>query len=170
MGAEVIKVEQIGGDPYRGLAKGIGSARVNAGKQSISLDLKSEAGREIVLKLVKDADVLIHNYRPGVPERLGFGYEQVAALNPQIIYLQSNGYGPDGPGSQRPSTHPMSSALDCLQLIDCTLVQMTSGYSLPLSMIMKSYALANCLNRTVLPYLRSSSTQRKPTNLKLPRF
>ena len=110
MGAEVIKVEQIGGDPYRGLAKGIGSARVNAGKQSISLDLKSEAGREIVLRLVKDADVLIHNYRPGVPERLGFGYEQVAALNPQMIYLQSNGYGPDGPGSQRPSTHPIPGA------------------------------------------------------------
>ncbi len=110
MGAEVIKVEQIGGDPYRGLAKGIGSARVNAGKQSISLDLKSEAGRKIVLRLIKDADVLIHNYRPGVPERLGFGYEQIAALNPHIIYLQSNGYGPDGPGSQRPSTHPIPGA------------------------------------------------------------
>lgn len=110
MGAEVIKIEQIGGDPYRGLAKGIGSARVNAGKQSISVNLKSEAGRKIVLDLAKDADVLIHNYRPGVPERLGFGYEQVAAINPRLIYLQSNGYGPDGPGSQRPSTHPIPGA------------------------------------------------------------
>ena len=110
MGAEVIKVEQIGGDPYRGLARGIGSARVNAGKQSISINLKSEAGRKIVLDLVKEADVLIHNYRPGVPERLGFGYDQVAALNPRLIYLQSNGYGPDGPGSQRPSTHPIPGA------------------------------------------------------------
>lgn len=110
MGAEVIKVEQVGGDPYRGLAVGTGSARVNAGKQSVSVDLKTDAGRQIVLDLVKDADVLIHNYRPGVPERLGIGYDDLAAVNPRLIYLQSNGYGPDGPGSQRPSTHPIPGA------------------------------------------------------------
>jgi crotonobetainyl-CoA:carnitine CoA-transferase CaiB-like acyl-CoA transferase len=110
MGADVIKVEQIGGDPYRGLLGGVGSARVNAGKRSISVDLKSPAGREIVLALLRDADVLIHNYRPGVPERLGIGYEQVAALNPRLVYLQANGYGPDGPGALRPSTHPIPGA------------------------------------------------------------
>ena len=110
MGAEVIKVEQIGGDPYRGLGLGIGSARVNAGKRSISVDLKSDTGREIVLGLISDADVLIHNFRPGVPERLGIGYEQVEAINPAIIYLQCNGYGPDGPGALRPSTHPIPGA------------------------------------------------------------
>ncbi|HIG39279.1 MAG: CoA transferase [bacterium] len=110
MGAEVIKVEQIGGDPYRGLGAGIGSARVNAGKRSISVDLKSKAGREIVLGLISDADVLIHNFRPGVPERLGIGYDDVEGINPGIIYLQCNGYGPDGPGAQRPSTHPIPGA------------------------------------------------------------
>ena len=110
MGAEVIKVEQIGGDPYRGLAMGIGSARVNAGKQSLSIDLKSDAGKAAVLEVLRDADVLIHNFRPGVPERLGIGYEDVAAVNPGIVYLQSNGYGPDGPGALRPSTHPVPGA------------------------------------------------------------
>lgn len=110
MGAEVIKVEQIGGDPYRGLAAGMGSARVNAGKRSISVNLKSKTGREIVLGLISDADVLIHNFRPGVPERLGIGYDQVEALNPGIVYLQCNGYGPDGPGALRPSTHPIPGA------------------------------------------------------------
>lgn len=110
MGADVIKVEQIGGDPYRGLGAGMGSARVNAGKQSISVNLKSEAGHEIVLGLAGDADVLIHNFRPGVPERLGIGYEQIQAVNPAIVYLQCNGYGPDGPGAQRPSTHPIPGA------------------------------------------------------------
>ena len=110
MGADVIKVEQIGGDPYRGLSGGIGSARVNAGKRSISVDLKSQAGREVVLGLISDADVLIHNFRPGVPERLGIGYEQVRQINTGIVYLQSNGYGPDGPGAQRPSTHPIPGA------------------------------------------------------------
>ncbi len=110
MGADVIKVEQIGGDPYRGLGLGIGSARVNAGKRSISVDLKSEAGREIAMGLIGDADVVIHNFRPGVPERLGVGYDQIAALNPRIVYLQANGYGPDGPGAKRPSTHPIPGA------------------------------------------------------------
>ncbi|MFM7119319.1 MAG: CoA transferase, partial [Gammaproteobacteria bacterium] len=110
MGADVIKVEQIGGDPFRGLQSGLGAARVNAGKRSISLDLKSDAGRAIVLDLVRDADVLIHNYRPGVPERLGIGYDQIAAINPRIVYVQANGYGPDGPGALRPSTHPIPGA------------------------------------------------------------
>jgi crotonobetainyl-CoA:carnitine CoA-transferase CaiB-like acyl-CoA transferase len=110
MGADVIKVEQIGGDPYRGLGAGMGSARVNAGKQSISVDLKSDAGREIVLGLIAEADVLIHNFRPGVPERLGIGYDQVVTINPDIVYLQCNGYGPDGPGAERPSTHPIPGA------------------------------------------------------------
>ena len=110
MGADVIKIEQIGGDPFRGLLMGIGAARTNAGKRSISLDLKSPAGREIALKLIADADVLIHNYRPGVPERLGIDYDQVKALNPGLVYLQCNGYGPDGPGAHRPSTHPIPGA------------------------------------------------------------
>ena len=110
MGAEVTKIEQVDGDPYRGLAMGVGSARVNAVKRSISLNLKSAEGQEIAVKLAAEADVLIHNYRPGVPEKLGIGYDQIAAVNPNIVYLQVNGYGPDGPGAQRPSTHPIPGA------------------------------------------------------------
>ncbi|MGK0224652.1 MAG: crotonobetainyl-CoA:carnitine CoA-transferase CaiB-like acyl-CoA transferase [Limisphaerales bacterium] len=110
LGAEVIKVEQIGGDPYRGFSFGVGSARVNAGKRSISLNLKSPAGQKIVNQLASQADILIHNYRPGVPERLGFGYASIQALNPNLIYLQCNGYGPDGPGALRPCTHPIPGA------------------------------------------------------------
>ena len=110
LGADVTKVEQIGGDPYRSLGVGIGSARVNAGKRSLSVDLKSDAGREAVLKLIAAADILIHNFRPGVPERLGIDYKTVSARNPRLVYLQSNGYGPDGPGALRPSTHPIPGA------------------------------------------------------------
>ena len=83
---------------------------MNAGKRSISIDLKSEAGQKIVKELAAAADVLIHNYRPGVPERLGFGYDDISAANPSIVYLQCNGYGPDGPGALRPSTHPIPGA------------------------------------------------------------
>ena len=110
MGADVIKVEQIGGDPYRSMGAGIGSARVNAGKRSISINLKSAEGQKIVADLLATADVVIHNYRPGVPERLGISYEQVIQNNPNVIYLQCNGYGPSGPSALRPSTHPIPGA------------------------------------------------------------
>ncbi|MBT4160274.1 MAG: CoA transferase [Gammaproteobacteria bacterium] len=110
MGADVIKVEQIGGDPYRSLLGGLGAARVNVGKRSISVNLKTDEGRQLVHELLASADVLIHNYRPGVAERLGIGYDQIHDQNPGLIYLQSNGYGPDGPGALRPSTHPIPGA------------------------------------------------------------
>jgi len=110
MGADVIKVEQIGGDPFRTMLSGLGAARVNAGKRSTSVNLKTPEGKALITALMSDADVIIHNYRPGVPERLGIGYEQIAAINPRVIYLQSNGYGPDGPSAERPSTHPVPGA------------------------------------------------------------
>ncbi|MBT7336069.1 MAG: CoA transferase [Gammaproteobacteria bacterium] len=110
MGADVIKIEPVGGDPFRGMLGGLGAARVNAGKRSVSVNLKSAQGLQVVMDLLRDADVVIHNFRPGVPERLGIDYASISALNPQIIYLQSNGYGPSGPGAHRPSTHPVPGA------------------------------------------------------------
>ena len=110
MGADVVKVEPVGGDPFRSLLQGLGAFRVNVGKRSISVDLKTETGREILWKLSIEADVLVHNFRPGVPERLGIGYEDLRNENPGIIYAQSNGYGPDGPSANRPSTHPIPGA------------------------------------------------------------
>jgi len=110
LGARVIKVEAIGGDPYRGMGGGIGATRTNAGKESIALDLKGEAGQEVVRRLIAKADVIIHNFRPGVPERLGISYKQAKAIRPDIVYLSMNGYGPDGPSAHRPSTHPIAGA------------------------------------------------------------
>ena len=69
----------------------------NGGKRSITLDLKSEGGREILRKLVRTADVLVENFRPGVMDRLGVGYEALAALNPRLIYCAISGFGQDGP-------------------------------------------------------------------------
>ncbi len=111
LGARVIKVEPVGGDPYRGLGMfGIMASKTNVSKESIALDLKSPEGRQVVERLIARADVVIHNYRPGVPERLGIGYEQCKAVRPEIVYLAVNGYGPDGPGAHRPSTHPVPGA------------------------------------------------------------
>lgn len=111
LGARVIKVEPVGGDPYRGMGLlGIQAARTNQSKESIALDLKTPEAKEIVSKLAAKADIIIHNYRPGVPERLGIGYEDAKAANPAIVYVSVNGYGPNGPGAHRPSTHPIPGA------------------------------------------------------------
>ena len=110
LGARVIKVEPIGGDPMRGMANGVGATKTTASKESISVDMKSDAGREIVRRLVEQADAVIHNFRPGVPERLGIGYEDVRAVRPDIVYVSAMGYGSDGPYAHRPNAHPIPGA------------------------------------------------------------
>lgn len=109
LGARVIKVEAVGGDPFRSMV-GHGAPRTNLGKESICIDLKSPEGQAIVHKLASKADIVLHNYRPGVPERLGIDYECLRAINPTLVYLSANGYGPAGPGAKRPSTHPIPGA------------------------------------------------------------
>jgi crotonobetainyl-CoA:carnitine CoA-transferase CaiB-like acyl-CoA transferase len=118
LGARVIKVEPLDGDPMRGLAgatnpvnAAVVSAKTTAGKESICLDLKSEEGQSIVQQLIAGADVIIHNYRPGVPERLGIGYEQAQAIRPDVIWVSVSGYGPDGPSALRPAAHPIPGAV-----------------------------------------------------------
>ncbi|MQA00856.1 MAG: hypothetical protein GEU80_16300 [Dehalococcoidia bacterium] len=117
VGARVIKVEPVrGGDPMRGMGVGLGAhfvaAKTTAGKESICLNLKSEQGMAVVRDLVARADVILHNYRPGVPERLGIGYEQAREVRPDIIWVSANGYGPAGPGARRPSAHPVPGAVN----------------------------------------------------------
>jgi crotonobetainyl-CoA:carnitine CoA-transferase CaiB-like acyl-CoA transferase len=111
LGARVIKVEPIEGDPYRHLLpNGELAVKTNAGKESICIDLKSEEGRDLARELVRRADALLHNFRPGVPERLGIGYEQVRELRPDIVWVSLNGYGTGGPSARRPATHPVMGA------------------------------------------------------------
>ena len=111
LGARVIKVEQPGGDPFRGMgAGGISAMKTNAGKESIVVDLKQEEGQKVVTKLLEIADIVIHNYRPGVPEKLKISYEDAIKVNPKIIYVTMNGYGRNGPSAHRPSTHPIPGA------------------------------------------------------------
>ena len=106
-GAAVIKVESPGlGDIMRFLGTNKGGmtgifANNNRGKRSIVVDLKHQRGRDLVLRLIEDADVLIQNFRPGAMERLGLGYDDVSAVNPNLIYASISGYGQDGPYSSR---------------------------------------------------------------------
>ncbi len=102
LGADVVKVEPIGGDKTRTL-KGSGAGyfpMYNRNKRSLCVDLKSVEGREIALKLVGAADVFIENFRPGALDKLGFGYEQLKALNPGLIYCSEKGFL-DGPYGRR---------------------------------------------------------------------
>ena len=110
LGARVVKLEPLGGDPFRSMFHGFGASKCNAGKESICLDLKSPEGQRIAQALAAKADIWIHNYRMGVPEKLGIGYDDLSALNPNLVYLSANGYGPAGPGAKRPSTHPIPGA------------------------------------------------------------
>jgi crotonobetainyl-CoA:carnitine CoA-transferase CaiB-like acyl-CoA transferase len=108
LGAEVIKVEDFGGDDTRGLGPpfkdGLSAyfACCNRNKRSIALDLRNPASRPLVEALVRSADVLVENYRTGTAEALGLGHEALAAINPRLVYCSISGYGREGPGAQRP--------------------------------------------------------------------
>ncbi len=103
-GADVIKIEEPGSGDYGRFMPPHGPGgmslyflAINRNKRSITLNLKAEQGREIFLRLVSKADIILESFRPGVLERLGLGYEQLKALNPGIIYCAISGYGQDGP-------------------------------------------------------------------------
>jgi crotonobetainyl-CoA:carnitine CoA-transferase CaiB-like acyl-CoA transferase len=115
-GADVIKVEPPGvGDWARNLGVLYGdqcaySLPANLGKRAIALDLKHAEGRDILRRLLEGADVFLQGFRPGVIERLGFGYPAVAERNPRIIYLSVSGFGQQGPLAERPAMDPILQA------------------------------------------------------------
>lgn len=113
LGAEVIKIEAVGrGDLARNLGAdpdlsavgmGISFLAQNAGKASISLNLKDARGKDILKRLVQGADVLVENYRPGVMDRLEIGYDTLKTVNPNLIYCAISGFGQNGPWADRPA-------------------------------------------------------------------
>ncbi|WP_276259594.1 CaiB/BaiF CoA transferase family protein [Haloglomus litoreum] len=114
-GANVVKVERLEGGPHRWSPLWYDPEDVedltyrflqlNTSKDSIAIDLKSEAGAEILWQLVDEADVLVENMRPGVLERLGFGWEELSERNPQLIHTSITGFGEDGPYADWPAVN-----------------------------------------------------------------
>jgi crotonobetainyl-CoA:carnitine CoA-transferase CaiB-like acyl-CoA transferase len=113
LGAEVIKIEvprtgdlsrKMGADPALG-EKNMGASflALNAGKRSLTLDLKKPRGKDVFLRLVRDADVVLENFRPGTMKRLGLDYPALKAVNPGVVYCAVSGFGQEGPLAQRPS-------------------------------------------------------------------
>ena len=115
MGADVVKIESLDGDAGRTFSSAARSRTAewgernayfetcNRSKRAIALNLKTEEGRQIVYRLVKDADVFIQNFRKGVAERLKLDYDTLRAINPRLIYGSATGYGPQGPDAAEPS-------------------------------------------------------------------
>lgn len=109
MGADVIKLESPDGDiirqvgPSRSGRMGGMFMHANRSKRSIAVNLKTEGGRAVALRLAREADVLVYNIRPQAMERLGLGYEAVRAVNPRIVYVGTFGFGQDGPYADRPA-------------------------------------------------------------------
>lgn len=122
MGADVIKIEPPSGDSGRHMAfcgeridgVGPGFLAVNRNKRSIAIDLKTDVGHDAVKEIVKTADVVVENFRPGVMERLGFGYEDVVEYNEDVIYASGSAYGPTGPDAERPGQDLLYQALSGL--------------------------------------------------------
>lgn len=122
-GADVVKVEPPAGDWVRpiGVAYGDHSAHsvyYSRGKRSIALDIRTDAGRKVVLKLARDADVMIESNRPGVADRLGIGYDTIRKLNPCVIYLSVSGFGQEGPSRERACTDTVAQAFSGMMSIN----------------------------------------------------
>ncbi len=119
LGAEVIKIERLGGEETRGNAPIVRGQSIyftvyNRGKKSLCLDMRSEAGKAIFTDLVKTADIVLENFRPGTMATMGFGYEQLKAINPRIILVSVSGFGQDGPYRDRPAFDPLGQAMSGL--------------------------------------------------------
>jgi crotonobetainyl-CoA:carnitine CoA-transferase CaiB-like acyl-CoA transferase len=121
LGARIIKIEPHYGDPYRLLARSstgdpltnLGQnnmVRAMQGKESIAINLKDERGKEILRRIMADADVFVHSFRPGVPESLGIDEESLRAINPGLVYHYASAYGSAGPYSRQPAIDPVVAA------------------------------------------------------------
>lgn len=115
LGAQVIKVEPLDGDPYRNNGtvvpnEGKRFQSLNLGKESVAVDLSTEEGRRLVHRLVEASDVLVINYRHGVAARLGIDWETVSKINPRLIYARLTGFGVHSSAATKPATDPMMQA------------------------------------------------------------
>jgi len=120
-GANVIKIEAPErlepGDPIGGARHAGDFQNLHRNKRSITLDLKSEAGHAVLLRLAKEADVIVENFRPDVKTRLKIGYEVLRAINPRIVYASISGYGQDGPYRERPGFDQIAQGMGGLMSI-----------------------------------------------------
>lgn len=122
MGAEVIKIERLGGEETRYHAPWVRKqsaywVQYNSGKKSLSIDLRKEEGKEVLRKLVKISDVLLQNFRPGTIETMGFGYDVLKELNPRIIMVNVSAYGQFGPYKDQIGYDPIGQTMSGIAMV-----------------------------------------------------
>jgi len=124
MGAEVIKIEEPGkGEVGRvlGVERKTGFSAyflaINRGKKSLTLNLKSPKGRDVALRLARDCDVVVHNFRPGVMEKLGLGYDDIRTANAQVVYAAASAFGTKGPLGDKPGNDILAQAMSGLMSV-----------------------------------------------------
>lgn len=173
MGADIVKIEPRGGEWSRSWSIGdtfihqesLSFLAFNRAKRSITLDLKAAEGNEIALRIIKSSDVLIENFRPGVMDRLGLGYETLAAAQPGLIYCASCGWGQHGPYRERPGQDLLAQSIAGVLMLNGTasdppvpvgigLADLTAGLHITIGVLMALFERA-----------RSGKGQRVDVNL-----
>ncbi len=158
MGADIVKIEPRAGEWSRGWSIGdtfingesLSYLAFNRAKRSITLDLKAEEGNEIARRIIKSSDVLIENFRPGVMDRLGLGYEALSAKQPELIYCASSGWGQDGPYEARPGQDLLAQSIAGVLMLNGTaddppvpvgigLADLTAGLHIVIAVLMALY-------------------------------
>ena len=158
MGADIVKIEPRAGEWSRGWSIGdtfikgesLSYLAFNRAKRSITLDLKAEEGKEIARRIIKSSDVLIENFRPGVMDRLGLGYEALSAKQPALIYCASSGWGQDGPYEARPGQDLLAQSIAGVLMLNGTaddppvpvgigLADLTAGLHIVIAVLMALY-------------------------------
>ncbi|MGW7685389.1 CaiB/BaiF CoA transferase family protein [Kribbella sp. NPDC054772] len=167
MGADVIKVEvpgsgdlarNLGGDPE--LSKdglGISFLAQNSGKRSITLDLKNARGREVFERLVREADVLLENFRPGVLERLGFPADALRSLNPGLVYCAVSGFGQTGPMRGRPAYDQIIQGLSGIMSVTGTPETAPIRTGFPIADTLGGYAAAFAISAALVKRARTGA-------------
>ena len=158
MGADIVKIEPRAGEWSRGWSIGdtfingesLSYLAFNRAKRSITLDLKADEGKEIARRIIKSSDVLIENFRPGVMDRLGLGYEALSAKQPELIYCASSGWGQDGPYEARPGQDLLAQSIAGVLMLNGTaddppvpvgigLADLTAGLHIVIAVLMALY-------------------------------
>jgi len=162
LGADVIKIEDpIRGDPGRGLQRLLGLDTTLAGgrnlyfegqnrnKRGITLNIKSEAGRQVLYRLVEKSDVFVQNFRRGVADRLGVGYHNLVQYNPKLIYASASGLGPKGPEADRPVTDntalARSGMMSTMGEADLPPLRLSPGLADQMGAIILAYAILTAI-------------------------
>ncbi|HJS98180.1 MAG TPA: CaiB/BaiF CoA-transferase family protein [Terriglobales bacterium] len=173
MGADVVKIEPLHGDWQRNWSlkdayidgESVSFLTFNRGKRSIALNLKHPLGKEAALKIVQSSDVLLENFRPGVMDRLGLGYQFLSSVHPKLIYCASCGWGQDGPYVTRPGQDLLAQAMAGVLYLNGKAGDPPSPVGMGIADLTASFHIVSAILAAVYHRNRSGEGQRIDINL-----